>query len=109
MTNSYSKYYSDQAGSGIDVYSGDNHNMNGAGFFGKFFTGRIQPLLSSFLPVVKDSMVHGAEKVVQHLSKKIKHSKRKRSTTKRKSNSAPKVKRSKTRKTPAKKVESYFK
>ena len=77
MTNSLSKFYSDQAGSGIDIFSGYHRNMKGDGYFGRFYSTTVKPMLSSFIPVLKNTAVEGASKAVEHLSNKIRAIKRK--------------------------------
>lgn len=89
MTNTYSKYYADQAGSGIDLYSHYSH-QKGDGYFGRFYARSIKPLLTSFIPVIKETALHGASKAVKHLANEVKTVKRKSKT---KSRRAPRRKK----------------
>lgn len=51
MTNFYNNYYLDQAGTGIDSHSGYRHNMRGNGFFGRFITNSVWPLVQKLTPI----------------------------------------------------------
>lgn len=81
MSNSLSKFYYEQAGSGIDLYSGYYSNQRGRGLFGDFFNNQIKPVLTSFVPILKDTAIHGAQRAIDHASQALKSAKRKRRVT----------------------------
>ena len=90
----YNKFYSDQAGSGIDVYSGYKRDLKGNGFFGRFYSNNIKPLMHSMGPTIKETAIDGVHQVVKKINKKIKTGKRKRRkhSNKRKSSAHKKKK-----------------
>lgn len=67
MTN-LSKFYAEQAKSGVDMFHGYNHNMKGDGYFGRFYRTTVKPMLSSFILILKETAVETAGKAVEHLA-----------------------------------------
>lgn len=76
--NSFNDYYLQQAGSGVDIYSGYNRdNMKGDGFMGRFFGSNLIPIIRKLGPIAARGARHLLDLVDPPEREKIKKAKRK--------------------------------
>lgn len=63
MSNHYEQYYIDQAGRGIDTHRRHTVRQKGDGFFGRFLSSALVPLVRTLGPIAIKGARHLLDKV----------------------------------------------